>query len=205
MKNIFLLAIGSAIIFLASCRQVNEELISKMDAESANVKQYMPYLDSLHKISGQLTREMEEAPPKLKMSPAYNFVELYMQARGINDRSLRIKDLCTTVSTQLDSLAREYSEGRIEEDSVKVAFEALSASTKGLSKVRKQMQPRMDAVSSDFSKLLETWNALPEAEQNKAAQPGASTPQPGAAATQPGRIGIPSAGAPAATQPQKRN
>lgn len=200
MKNIFLLAIGSAMIFLASCRQVNEDLIGKMDAESANIKQYMPYLDSLHKISGQLTREMEEAPPKLKMSPAYNFVELYMQARGINDRSKRIKDMCVDVSGQLDSLAREYSEGRIEEDSVKVAFEALSASTKGLSQVRKQMQPRMDAVSSNFSKLLETWSALPASEQNKPVQA-----QPGAVAPQPGRVGIPSAGAPAATPPQKRN
>lgn len=198
MKNIILLAIGSAFILMASCRSVNEELIGKMDAEAANVKQYMPYLDSLHKISGQLTREMEEAPPKLKMSPAYNFVELYMQARGINDRSLRIKDLCTTVSTQLDSLSREYSEGRIEEDSVKVAFEALSASTKGLTQLRKQMQPRLDAVTTGFSKLLETWNTLPEAEQNKPVQPGAVAPQPG-------RVGIPSAGAPSATPPQKRN
>jgi hypothetical protein len=62
MKNIFLLTIGAALFLMASCRQVNQELVGNMEAELVKIKQVVPILDSFSQQSATLLKTMETAP-----------------------------------------------------------------------------------------------------------------------------------------------
>ena len=167
MKNTIVLAAGLMLIFLAGCRRVNEELVGKMDAESAKVKQYVPEIDSMLNTSSRMLKEMETAPPMLKIRPDLKFGELYMRVRAISERSNAIKALCEETSAKLDSMIRAYSDGTIEEDSVKLAFEAMAPTFAGLAQVKSRMDPIIQETTNNYTKMMETWNAMPESERNR--------------------------------------
>jgi len=188
MKNIFLLTIGAALFLVASCRQVNQELVGNMEAELVKIKQVVPDLDSFSQQSATLLKTMETAPIGLQANPEYKFGDLITKARAINDRSVLVKTMCLDVTTRLDSLIQGYSDGNITEDSVKIAFDAISNTTSGLLKVKERMQPILDEVSSNFTQSMEAWNALPESERNKPLKPGVGMPA-GLSAGRPGLIG----------------
>lgn len=172
MKNIFLLTIGAAFFLVASCRQVNQELVGNIEAELVKIKQVMPVLDSFSEQSATLLKTMETAPIGFQNNPEYRLGELITKARAVNEKSVVVKTMCQDLTTRLDSLIQGYSDGSITEDSVKTALDAMSRTTSGLTKVKERMQPIMDEVSSKFAQSLESWNALPESEQNKFLKPG---------------------------------
>jgi division protein CdvB (Snf7/Vps24/ESCRT-III family) len=122
----------------------------------------------------------------LQNNPEYRLGELITKARAINEKSAVVKTMCQDLTTRLDSLIQGYSDGDITEDSVKTAFEAMSNTTSGLSKVKERMQPVMDEVSSKFAQSMEAWNALPESERNKILKPGTAGQPTGVSTGRPG-------------------
>ena len=189
MKNFLLFAIGCTIVFAVACREVNKELITNVEAGSAELKQVIPGADSLAKQAARLLEQMNSAPVGIQVIPEYNFAELQFKARAISDRSLEAINICTNLSNELDSLLQGYQDGNIKEESLKAAIGGLSEKIKGMPVVIQNMQPIMAEISGSYAKVLEKWEALPDSEKKQAASNASSF------STQP--LSVP----PAGTQP----
>ena len=168
MKKIFLILFGAAIFLAPACRQVDQELVDKMEAQLNTIKQSAPGIEEAAKKSSELVKRMTMAPNALKYYTKFNYAEVFEQANAINGKYNTLQSLCSSGTFQLDSMIQNYSNGNLKKDDVAAAFQNLSGSLEGLQGSVEHVTPFFDQVTASYSKMLDDWNALPEAEKRSA-------------------------------------
>ena len=185
MKNMFLALVGAALLSTGACRQVDKELVGKLEGEITQIDQKIPELDGHVQRSSELVKKMESAPTGLKFNPNYNFSQLYETAKAINLKYSTIMSMHRQAKESLDSLIRSYSNGDVKKEDVAAEFANITASIEALDKTPAVMQPVFDELQVNYEKLSATYLALPEEQRNQIEKELMSTQAPGASAAPP--------------------
>ena len=200
MKNMVFVLLGSVLFLVGACREVDKELVGKVESEITKIDQAIPELETAAEHSDELLKQMDAAPNGLKFNPKYNFGELHEMAKSITMKYKTIASMEQQAKQSLDSLITVYSNGDIKKEDFMVEYQKIVASIESLSQTPARMQPVFEELTTKFTKLSAEYQAIPEAERAQIEKQMLSTEAPGAdrskAADQSRSTELPGASAP---------
>lgn len=171
MKNVLLMYLAGALLLLGACKNVDQVLVGKLQAEQAKIKENLPSIEANAQKAAALLKEMDAAPAALKIYPKLNFAEVYGNADAVNTKYTAILGILNGATAQLDSLMKNYADGPLKTEDVQAGLEVIGKDIENLPRFQDRVIPFMEKTSTDFNTLLAAWNALPESErQIKAGQ-----------------------------------
>lgn len=185
MKKLFLLTLGAALLMVTACRQVDEELVGKMQADLTKIKESEPEIASLVQRSAELMKNVSEAPNGMKYKPEYGIMEINQMIGAINGKCTSVQQTCLETAHQLDSLITNYSNGNIEKEAVMAEYETIAPTVSGITGLAGKMGPFLDRASANFTKSMDAWQALSDSEK-KSAEKAAEAAANADATTVPG-------------------
>lgn len=167
MKKFWLLLMGSTLLLIGACKQVNQELVDNMETDLAAIKKNSPQLDTISLKITELTRRMEMAPGNLKMRPEYKFEELNSKILAMRVKCGNLTTMAREISIELDTLIQGYSNGSLKEEEVQTRYTPIAGALKGLPETLGAIQPVLEETAATFNKAMEEWQSLPESEREK--------------------------------------
>lgn len=171
MKNALLMCLAGAVLLLGACKNVDQELVGKLQAEQANIKENLPAIEANAQKAAALVKEMDAVPAALKIYPKLNFAEVYSNADALNTKYTAILGILNGASAQLDSLMKNYTDGPLKAEDVQAGLAVIGKDTENLPHIQDRIIPFMDKTTAEFKTIMEAWTALPESErQIKAGQ-----------------------------------
>lgn len=185
MKNMVFVLLGSVLFLAIACREVDKELVGKMENEITKIDQALPVVEEAAGRSAELLKQMDAVPNGLKYNPKFNFTPLHEMATAITMKYKTIAAMEHQAKQSLDSLVNEYSNGNIKKEDLVVEYEKIVASMESLAETPARMQPVLEELADKFKKLSAEYEALPESERKQLEQQILSTEAPGAAGPPP--------------------
>lgn len=165
MKKVLLMPVLGALVLLVSCKQIDKELVSSIQADQAKIKEAIPSFQTNAALATSLVNRMDQAPVELKASQKLNFAELYSSAQAIVNKYQAIIQIYSDLNTKLDSLNNNYVDGDLTKEDVKAGRDAMAQELEVLPKVQDRVVPFMQKTIADYDQMLKDWDALPAADK----------------------------------------
>ena len=183
MKHVLFTVIAGALLLTQACRSVNQELVSKMEADRGKIQQSLPGIEASYQKAADLVVELEAAPPGLKIS-AEKYSENYQMAVAVKGRYDNLQRMCKQYDHDLDSLISNYSDGNIKEEEVAAVVKVISGEVEGFTKAVERTTPVYERIAGEYKASLDKWNALSDAEK-EAILPAGNNSGPGSLGNTP--------------------
>jgi uncharacterized protein YoxC len=205
MKNFSMLLAALTAFLMVSCSNVDDSLISQLDAHKSTLSTMVASNDATTKKIAQLVNTMEAAPSNIKGTK--RFVDAYEMLTGMNNKWQATVSTVTDLTQKTQTLEDDYQAGKIKTDDVKKEMEVITSNVTGLQDLFTRIGKRMDDFEGEYKKMEADYAANPSSfEVFEGSTMTRASPVPdGPGAQRPaasGLVGSPAAsGAPDAVSP----
>ncbi|MCC7246434.1 MAG: hypothetical protein IT269_12195 [Saprospiraceae bacterium] len=155
MKNIFYLLLPFvSLMLLNSCKQVDKELLGKMNAAAETPAPSVT--ETINGISAMLEK-IKESPAEVQAHPAY--AQFSAVLNSLTPKTLGTRSEYEENMIKLRNLKAEYEDGKIKTAEAFAQFEAITLALKGNTEVLNSMATYVQGLPAEYDKMLEVIGA----------------------------------------------
>lgn len=162
MKNVLTLFSAVFTLLLASCGNVDQELVKNMQNDLTTFEGYAGSLEEAGKGVANLANALAGVPESVKTSPSPEFSEIVTRSAAMTEKITATQAEYNDLVSRLKTLIDDYSAGKIKKEEAQKEYETIQASLKGLPDLITRIQNMAEQMQANFARQSATWNAEQE-------------------------------------------
>lgn len=151
-----------AALLAVSCKNIDQELVSKMQTDTTTLDGLSTPMEELGKKLSALSELLAAAPESVKNSDNPEYAEIFNLSGAMSQKHQAMTAEIADLQGKLKTLAADYSAGKIKTEDVKKEFETIAGSVQGLGDSVKRMNEMADELQTKYAKMSADWKSKEE-------------------------------------------
>ena len=162
MKNLFALSTLTILILAVACKNVDKEMVDKMEADLIKMEGLAPTFETLGASITNVTNQLNAAPDAMKTESDTAYQQMLDVSNALSQKCLATAAEQNDLTNKLKTLIADYSAGKIKTEDALKEYQMLSTAIQGISNLAVRMNERTEVLQADFAKMSANWNAKAE-------------------------------------------